>query len=111
MTSVVVYPCDHVRGEINDLFEVFGREIEQITQAARHALEIPDVRHRRGEPDVAHPFAPNLGASDLDSAAIADDALEAVALVCTAIPYPVPRDAENLLAEQTDADWSERAKV
>src|SRR5690625_683371 len=85
MTSVVVYPCDHVRGEINDLFEVFGREIEQITQAAGHALEIPDVRHRRGELDVTHPFAPNLGASELDSAAFADDALEADALVFTAI--------------------------
>src|SRR5690625_1782061 len=111
MTSVVVYPCDHVRGEINDLFEVFGREIEQITQAAGHALEIPDVRHRRGDLDVTPPFAPNLGASDLDSAAFADDALEADALVFTAIAFPVPGGAENLLAEQSVALWFERAIV
>src|SRR6478735_9244175 len=54
----------------------------------------------RGQLDVPHPLTTNLGASDLDAAALADDALEPNALVLTAGALPVPGRAEDLLAEE-----------
>src|SRR6202034_1858385 len=80
--------------------QVLRREVEQVTEAARHALEVPDVRDRRGQLDVAHPLAPHLGPSDLDAAALADDALEPDALVLAAVTLPVPGRTEDLLAEE-----------
>ena len=91
---------DDVRGEVDDLVEILGRQVEQVAQARRNALEVPDVRDRRGQLDVAHPFTTHLGAGHLDATALTDDALEADALVLTAVALPVPGGAEDLLAEQ-----------
>jgi hypothetical protein len=41
------------------------------------------------------------GAAHLDAAALADDALEADALVLAAVALPVPGGTEDLLAEET----------
>jgi hypothetical protein len=60
---------------------------------------------------VAHALAPNLLPSDLDTAALADDALVADALVLAAIALPVLRRTENALAEETVALGLERAVV
>ena len=57
-------------------------------------------RDGSGELDVAHALAAHLGARDLDAAALADDALEADALVLAAGALPVLGGAEDLLAEQ-----------
>src|SRR5690606_9273737 len=61
----------------------------------------PDVGDRGGELDVPHPLTADLGAGHLDAAALADDALEAHALVLAAVALPVPGGTEDLLAEQT----------
>jgi hypothetical protein len=53
-----------------------------------------------GELDVAHALTTHLGARDLDAAALADDALEADALVLAAVALPVPGRTEDLLAEE-----------
>jgi hypothetical protein len=50
---------------------------------------------------VAHALAADRGLGDLDAAALADDALEADALVLAAGALPVAGRAEDLLAEQT----------
>jgi len=102
---------DHVRREVDDLLEILGRQVEQIAKPARHALEVPDVRDRRGQLDVAHPLAPHLGASDLDAAALTDDALEPDALVLAAVALPVPGRTEDLLAEEPVLLRLERAVV
>jgi hypothetical protein len=60
---------------------------------------------------VAHPLTPDLGASDLDAAALTDDALEANPLVLTAVALPVPGRAEDLLAEESVLLGLERAVV
>src|SRR4029077_525657 len=91
---------DHVGGEVDDLLQVLRRQVEQVAETARHTLEVPDVRDRRGQLDVPHPLTTHLGASDLDAAALADDALEADALVLAAVALPVPGGAEDLLAEE-----------
>src|SRR5262249_55996561 len=71
-----------------------------VTKRRGNALEVPDVRARGGQLDVAHPVAPDLAAGDLHAAALADDALEADALVLAAVALPVPRGSEDPLAEQ-----------
>src|SRR4029077_16471656 len=76
-------------GEVEDLFELARGDVEQVADAAGHALEEPDVADRRGQVDVAHPLAAHLLARDLDTAALADDPLVADALVLAAVALPV----------------------
>src|SRR5581483_2038415 len=83
--GLVVHVRDHVRGEVDDLLQVLGRQVEQVAEPAGHALEVPDVRDRRGQLDVAHPLAAHLGPGDLDATPLTDDALEADPLVLAAV--------------------------
>ena len=89
-----------VRGEVDDPLEVLRRQVQQVAQAAGDALEVPDVRDRSGQLDVAHAVAADLAARDLHAAALADDALEPDPLVLAAVALPVPRGTEDALAEQ-----------
>ncbi|CAB4933397.1 unannotated protein [freshwater metagenome] len=50
---------------------------------------------------MAHALATDLGASDLNATTLADDALEAHALVLAAVALPVASWSEDLLAEET----------
>ena len=85
--------------------------VEQVPDAARHALEEPDVRDRHRELDVAEPLAAHLGLRHLDAAAIADHAAVADALVLAAVALPVLDRTEDLLAEQAVLLGLERAVV
>src|SRR5581483_8535338 len=87
-------------GEVEDLLELLGRHVQQIADPARDALEEPDVGDGRGQVDVAHALATDLGARDLDAAALAHDALVADTLVLAAVALPVLRRTEDALAEQ-----------
>src|SRR5579875_2127088 len=98
--QLVVHTGDHVGGEVDDLLEILGRQVQQVAQPRRHTLEVPDVRDRSGQLDVAHPLAAHLGAGHLDAAALTDDALEAHPLVLAAVALPVASRSEDLLAEQ-----------
>ena len=108
---LVVDGGDDRGGEVEHLLELARGDVEQVADAARHALEEPDVRDRRGQVDVAHPLAAHLLARDLDAAALADDALVADALVLAAVALPVLRRTENALAEETVTLGLERAVV
>src|SRR6185437_11000222 len=111
LARLVVHVGDHVRREVDDLLQVLRGEVEQVAETARHTLEVPDVRDRRGQLDVPHPLTPHLGPSDLDAAALADDALEPDALVLAAVALPVLRRTEDLLAEEPVLLRLERAVV
>src|SRR5256885_6543891 len=111
LADFLVDVCDDVVREVEDLLEVARRHVEQQAHAARNALEVPDVAHRRGELDVAHALAAHLGAGHLDAALVADDALVAVALVLSTVAFPVPCRTEYALAEKTVALRAERAVV
>ena len=111
VTALVVDPRDDVGGEVDDLLEALRRDVEQVAETARHTLEVPDVRDRRGELDVAHALATHLRTRDLDATALADDALEADALVLAAVALPVLRRTEDLLAEEPVLLRLERAVV
>ncbi len=98
---VLIDSRDDVRGEVDDLLQVLRRQVEQVAQPAGDALEVPDVRDRRGQFDVAHALAADLLTRDLDATALADDPLEPNPLVLAAVALPVPRGTEDALAEQT----------
>jgi hypothetical protein len=85
--------------------------VEQVADARGDALEEPDVADGRGEVDVTHALAANLGARDLDAAALADDALVADALVLAAVALPVLGRTEDALAEEPVLLGLQRAVV
>src|SRR5205814_7559386 len=97
--------------EVQDLLELARRDVEQVADAARDALEEPDVRDRRRQVDVAHALATDLLPRHLDAAALADDALVADALVLPAVALPVARRSEDALAEEAVALRLQRAVV
>src|SRR2546430_16826795 len=80
--------------------EIPQGHVEHVAHRGRQRLEEPDVRHRHGELDVAHPLAPHLRERDLHAAAVADHAAVADALVLAAVALPVLHRAEDTLAEQ-----------
>jgi hypothetical protein len=111
MATIDIDPRDHVRGEVDDLLEILRSEIEQVSEPARDTLEVPDVRDRSRQLDVAHALTTHLRTRDLDATALADDALEAHALVLAAVALPVTGRPEDLLAEQAILLRLERAVV
>jgi DNA-directed RNA polymerase subunit beta' len=94
---------DHVVLEVDDPLEIRDLAAQQIAEAARHRLEEPDVRDRRGEVDVPHPLATDAAVRDHDAALVADDALVLDALVLAAGALPVLLGTEDALAEEAVA--------
>src|SRR5581483_3064807 len=92
---------DHVRFEIEDALELAQSDVEQVTDAARQALEKPDMRARAGQLDVSQPFTANTGERHFDAALVADHAAMFHALVLSAQALPVLRGAEDAGAEKT----------
>ena len=112
LDEVAVARIEHdILREIEHAFEIPRRDVEDQAHAARNALEIPDMRDRRSELDMAHALAAHLGARDLDAAAVADDALVADALVLAAVAFPVARRAEDTLTEESVSFRLQRAIV
>ena len=111
VTRLLVDGDHHVGGEVDDLLEVLRRHVQQVPEARRDALEVPDVGDGRGELDVAHALTTDGGLGDLHAAALADDALEADALVLAARALPVTRGPEDLLSEEAVLLGLERAVV
>ncbi len=116
--ALVVDERHQVGGEVDDLLELLGLQLltdlgahEQVGQPRTGAAQVPDVHDRRGQLDVAHPLATHLRARDFDATALADDALEADALVLAAVALPVLRRTEDLLAEEPVLLRLERAVV
>ena len=91
---------DDVVLEVDDLFQARGLHGQQGAQAAGHGLEEPDVHHRRGQLDVAHPLAADAAVGDLHAATVADHALVLHAAVLAAGALPVLLGSEDPLAEQ-----------
>src|SRR4029453_3840973 len=102
---------DNRRGEVEDLLELLRGDVEQVADPARDTLEEPDVGDGRGQVDVAHPLAADLGPGYLHAAALADDPLVAHTLVLAAVALPVLGRTEDALAEETVLLRLQRAVV
>src|SRR5262249_20440498 len=107
----LVWVNDDERFEIEDALEIPHGDIEQVTNAARQALEEPDVRAGGSQLNMAEALAADLGQCDFDAALIANDAAVLHALVLAAQTLPVCDGAENFGAEQTVALRLEGAVV
>ena len=92
---------DHILLIIDDGVELLGRNAEQITDLVRQRTEVPDVRHRNGQLDVADAFAAHLLLGNLHAAAVADDTFVADAFVLAAVALVILYRTEDALAEQT----------
>src|SRR5690606_8804230 len=101
VAALNVHLSHHVGGEVDDLLQVLGSQVEQVAQARRNALEVPDVGHGSGELNVAHALTAHLGAGDLNATTLADDAAVTDALVLAAGALPVTGGAKDLLAEES----------
>src|SRR5574338_452498 len=103
---------DHdVALEIEDSLELLQLHVEQQADAARQALQEPDVRDRGSQLDVAHALAADLGDGHLDAALLAHDSLVLHALVLAAQAFVVLDRAEDARAEQAVTLGLERAVV
>ena len=101
VTRIDVHVDDHVSREVDDLFEVLRCHVQEVSQTARNALEVPNVGDRSCKLDVPHALTTNGGLGDLHAAALTDDSLEAHALVLATRTLPVTTGAEDLLSEET----------
>ena len=102
---------DDVGSEVDDLFQILGCQVKQVTQTGGHTLEVPDVGDGGGELNVAHALTTYLGTGDFHAASFTDDALEADALVLTTGAFPVPGRTEDTLAEEAVLLWLQRTVV
>jgi hypothetical protein len=100
VASFIVHINNHVSGEINNLLEVFRCHIQQVAQAARNTLEIPDVGNRCGQLNVTHALTTNGGLGDLHATTLTDDAFEAHPLVLSTRTLPVTTGSKDLLTEK-----------
>ena len=102
---------DDVLLVVEDRAEGGDRQVEEEAHAARDRAVEPDVRHRGGELDVAHPLAAHLEVRDLDAAAVADDAFVADRLELAAVALPFLGRAEYALAEEAVFLGPQRAVI
>ena len=86
---------------IDDALELAGGHVQHQAEAARHALEEPDVRDRHGQFDVAHALAAHARQRHFHAATVADDALVLDAFVLSAGAFPVLGRTENAFAEES----------
>src|SRR5207248_876736 len=102
---------DDERLEVQDALEVAHGNVQQIADAARQALEEPDVRAGRSQLDVAEALAADFAERYFDAAFVANHAAVLHALVLAAQTFPVGDGAENLRAKQAVTLRLERAVV
>ena len=91
---------DYVVLEVDHFFQACGFHFEQVTKAAWHRLEEPDVGYRGGKFDMPHAFASDSRVGDFDPATIADHPLVLHPTVLSASAFPVLFRAKNTFAEQ-----------
>jgi len=92
---------DEIRGEVDDLLQLLGGHVEEISESARNTLEEPDVSHGCSELDVTHTLATHLRPCHLDAATLTNDTAEPHTLVLPAVALPVPGWTEDTLVKQT----------
>ena len=102
---------DDVGFEIEHALEFTQRDVEQVADARRQALEEPHVRAGAGQFDVAQAFAAHARQRHFDAALVADDAAMLHPLVLAAETFPVRHGSEDPRAEEAVAFRLERAVV
>src|SRR5690606_17139621 len=89
--------------EVQNPLEILQRHVEHEADATRQRLQEPDMRHRRGQLDMAHALAPDLRERDFNAALLADHAAILHPLVLAAQALVVLDRTEDARAEQAIA--------
>lgn len=87
--------------EVQNLLKKPRGDIEHKADSGGDTLEVPDMGNRSCKLDVTHSFTSYLRACYLNSALVADLALEADSLVLSAVTFPILGRSENALAVKT----------
>ena len=111
LTRLVIHLCDHVLREVEHPLQSAWRDVQQQAKPAGNALRKPDMRHRRGQANVAHPLTAHLAARHLGAAAVAHDALVTDPLVLAAGALKILHRAKDALTEQPVHLWLQRPVV
>ena len=91
----------HVTLIVDNAVELLGRHTQEVTNLVRQRAEIPDMRDRHYQRDMAATLASYLLLSHLHTTSVADDATIANALILTAMALIVLRRTKDALAKQT----------
>src|SRR4051794_2647603 len=91
---------DDVGFEVQDALELAERDVEEVPDAARKALEEPDVGTGARQLDVPEALAADAGEGHFDAALVADDAPVLHAFVLSAQAFPILGGSEDARAEQ-----------
>ena len=91
---------DDVGLAVEDALEVLERDVEDVADAGRQALQKPDMSDRRRQVDVTEPLAAYLRLDDLHAALLADDPTVLHALVLAADALVVLDRAKDLRAKE-----------
>ena len=97
---VFVHGHDDVLGEVEDSFQISGRQVQKQTEPAWRGLAEPDVGHGSSQADMTHALTPDFGAGYFHSAAVADHTAITDALVFAAEALPVLGGSEQPLAKE-----------
>ena len=93
----------HVFLKVQDAFEIAERNVQQVADSTRQALEEPDVRAGRSELDVAQALAPDLGKGHFHATLVANHAAVLHALVLAAQAFPIRYRTKDPGAKQAVA--------
>ena len=91
----------YISGEIKNTLKKTGCDIKHQTNSRGESLEIPDVRNGCCKFNVTHSLTAHLLGGYLNSALLADLALEADSLILSAMAFPVFSRAKDPFAEKT----------
>ena len=94
---------DHIALVVDDGVEFLGRDTEQIAHFVRQRPEVPDMGDRHNKLNMAGTLATHFLLGNFHTAAVADDALVADALIFTAMALVILGRAEYAFAEKAVA--------
>ena len=92
---------DDVALVVDDHVELLGRDSEQVADFVRKRTEVPNVRNRNHEADMAYALTANFLLGYLYATTVAHDTLVANAFILSARTFKVLYRTKNALTEQT----------
>ena len=85
--------------EVQDLLQCTGRQVKDQSHTAGNALEVPDMRHRSSQLNVAHTLTADVRLCNLYSTTVADYAFIANLFILSAVALPVLAGSEDSFTE------------
>ena len=101
----ILWIQNNVGSKVENLLHSPWWNIQNQAHAAGDTLEIPNMRYRSSQLNMAHTLTAYLGTSDLNTTAITDSTLMTDTFILTAMTFPITSWSKNFLAEKTILLW------